>query len=272
MSHLQDGEIPGEYNRYLRGKIVFLAITLLFLTLLLWASVSLGAVKLPLFQTIRALLGLSVAPRTARIIWSIRLPQALAGIIAGSGLAVAGAAMQSILRNPLGSPFTLGISNAAAFDAILLGRKPHMGWRVQARDLQVVDAAIKRLHLSELSMHYIDRMSSGELQKVCIARALVQEPKVLLLDEPTASLDLNNQLEIMRTIRMVVEQHAVGVVMTMHDLNLALRFADTFLLLKDGCIQATGQRGELTAEMIQKTYGVPVEIIKHGDVPVVVPL
>jgi len=146
-----------------------------------------------------------------------------------------------------------------------------MGWRVSAQDPQIVDAAIKRLHLKQLSMHYINRISSGELQKVCIARALVQKPKVLLLDEPTASLDLHNQVEIMRTVRMVVEQHPVGVVMAIHDLNLALRFADTFLLLKDGIIQAGGQCEELNAEMIHQAYGVPVEIIRHGTIPVVIP-
>lgn len=162
-------------------------------------------------------------------------------------------------------------SRLTVFDAILMGRRPHLGWRVGKRDLQVVDAVIRRLHLESLTMQYIDRLSGGELQKVCIARSLVQEPKLLLLDEPTASLDLKNQLEIMRTIRFILANHPVGVIMTMHDLNLALRFVDTFVLLKDGAVHIAGRPCQLTASMISETYGVDVDILWHGQLPLVVP-
>ena len=158
-----------------------------------------------------------------------------------------------------------------AFDAILLGRKPHMGRRVSRRDLEIVEAAIERIGLRELALRYVDEMSGGELQKVCIARALVQEPVVLLLDEPTASLDLRNQTAVLQTIRALVADRRMGAVMTMHDLNLALRFTDTFILLKDGEVLYRGRREELTAGMIERVYGVPVEVIWHRGHPVVVP-
>lgn len=158
-----------------------------------------------------------------------------------------------------------------AFDAILLGRKPHMGWRVAEKDLRIADAAVKRLGLEKLALKYTDQMSSGELQKVSIARALVQEPTVLLLDEPTSSLDLKNQLEILRTIRMAITSHPVGAIMTMHDLNLAMRFADSFLLLKDGRIHAGGDISGITPEMIKEAYGVDVRIITMQGCPVVLP-
>ncbi|MEE4608468.1 MAG: ABC transporter ATP-binding protein, partial [Desulfobacteraceae bacterium] len=103
------------------------------------------------------------------------------------------------------------------FDAVLLGRKPHMGWKVSHDDLHKVGAALHQLGLEHLALRDIDRMSGGELQKVCIARAIVQEPRVLLLDEPTSSLDLKNQLEILGTIRRVVKEHQLAAVMTMHD-------------------------------------------------------
>lgn len=158
-----------------------------------------------------------------------------------------------------------------AFDAVLLGRKPHLRWRVSEEDLRKVDGALRRLGLSHLALRHIDEMSGGELQKVCIARALVQEPRVLLLDEPTSSLDLGNQLDILETIRRVVREHRLAAVMTLHDLNLALRFADRVLFLKNGRVFAWGRPEQVSPEMVAAVYGVAVDILHHKDHVVVVP-
>jgi iron complex transport system permease protein len=117
--HFEDGCIPLEYRRFIRGKLLFLALTGLLLLIVLVAGVSLGSVNLPLADVIRGLCFPGEGARSGTIVWNIRLPQVLTAIVAGGGLALAGAAMQSILRNPLGSPFTLGISHAAAFGAAL---------------------------------------------------------------------------------------------------------------------------------------------------------
>jgi iron complex transport system ATP-binding protein len=158
------------------------------------------------------------------------------------------------------------------FDAVLLGRRPHLGWRVSEQDLRLTDAAIARLALGPLSMRHIDQLSGGELQKVAIARALVQEPRLLLLDEPTSSLDLRNQIDILKIIRQVADQHQVAAAMTMHDLNKALRWADKFILLKEGAVFAAGRPEEVTAEMVAAVYGVPVEIHLHRGSPWIIPL
>jgi len=113
--HLSDEEIPDEYLNYVGRKITFIIGGLVALGILLIVSVSVGAVNIPPLEVLETLLNLS--DRWNVIIWNIRLPQSLTAIVAGVGLAVAGVAMQSILRNPLGSPFTLGISHAAAFGA-----------------------------------------------------------------------------------------------------------------------------------------------------------
>lgn len=159
-----------------------------------------------------------------------------------------------------------------AFDAILLGRRPHIRWSVTEHDLRIVNAAIQRLNLEELSLRYVDEMSGGEFQKVCIARALVQEPKVLLLDEPTASLDLKNQLEILKLIKKVVIEHTISAVMSMHNLNTALRYSDKFLFLKHGTIFAAGKRHDITAEVIEAVYGVHVAIEHYQGHPIIIPV
>jgi iron complex transport system ATP-binding protein len=159
-----------------------------------------------------------------------------------------------------------------AFDAVLMGRRPHVRWGVSRKDLETVDAALRRLGLESLSMRYVDEMSGGELQKVAIARALVQEPRLMLLDEPTSSLDLKNQVEILGIIRRVVSEHSVSAVMTMHDLNTALRYADKCIFLKDGRIYYVGPAEEVDAEIIEAVYGLPVEVIKQGRRVLVSPL
>jgi iron complex transport system ATP-binding protein len=155
-------------------------------------------------------------------------------------------------------------SRVTAFDAVLMGRRPHVRWGVSRHDLQKVDAALRRLGLKDLSMRYVDQMSGGELQKVAIARALVQEPRLMLLDEPTSSLDLKNQVEILGLIRRVVSEHKLAAVMTMHDLNTAFRYADKCIFLRDRKIFFAGSPLEVDAGIIEAVYGLPVDVYRQG--------
>ncbi|HDR73733.1 MAG TPA: iron ABC transporter permease [Methanoculleus sp.] len=115
--HLADGELPQDYLGYTYRKVLFILGGIVVLFLLLIISISVGAVSIPPYEVFMTLIGQNLTDKWDRIIWNIRLPQALTAIAAGAGLSVAGVAMQSILRNPLASPFTLGISNAGAFGA-----------------------------------------------------------------------------------------------------------------------------------------------------------
>ncbi len=117
--HNEDGIVPAEYTRYIGRKIAVNALGVVTLLLLLVFSVSVGAVRIPVVEVLRSFLGTTADDRWRIIILDIRLPQSVAAVVAGAGLAIAGVTMQSVLRNPLGSPFTLGISNAAAFGAAL---------------------------------------------------------------------------------------------------------------------------------------------------------
>jgi iron complex transport system ATP-binding protein len=158
-----------------------------------------------------------------------------------------------------------------AFDAVLLGRKPYFGFGASADDMARTYEVIALLGLEDLALRTIDQMSGGEYQKVCIARALVQEPTVMLLDEPTSSLDLRNQLEILSLLRRIVTERRMCAVIAIHDLNTAFRFCDSFLFLKDGTIHAGFGRSQIAPEIIEHIYGVRVSVHWHDDRPYVVP-
>ncbi len=163
-------------------------------------------------------------------------------------------------------------TRTTVFDAVLLGRKPHISWDIGQRDIEVVERVLVQLGLEHLALRFLDELSGGELQKTAIARALAQEPRVLLLDEPTSSLDLRNQLDVLGMVKRVTAEEGVAVVSVMHDINLALRFADGFLFLADGVVHACGGSEVVTPDNIASVYGVPVSVTQMNDVPLVVPL
>jgi ABC-type cobalamin/Fe3+-siderophores transport systems, ATPase components len=163
-------------------------------------------------------------------------------------------------------------SRITVFDAVLLGRKPHIGLQVGEKDYDIVNRALKRFELEEMQLRRIDEMSGGELQKVCICRAVAQEPSVILLDEPTSSLDLYNQIEILKIIRSITEGQKIATILTMHDLNLALRFADKFIFMKNGEICEACDRTGITPEIIEDVYGIKVHIENFQGMPYIIPI
>ena len=164
------------------------------------------------------------------------------------------------------------IPHLSVYDQVLLGRRPHVSWSLSDRDRRVVSTMIERLGLERFAARYLDELSGGERQKVFIARALAQEPKVLLLDEPTSALDPKNQLEVLRIVRDMTVSEGIASVLVIHDINLALRFCDRFLLVRDGCVVAYGGREAVTDEALSATYDVGFKVDAVGDVPVAVPL
>jgi iron complex transport system ATP-binding protein len=162
-------------------------------------------------------------------------------------------------------------SETTVFDAILLGRKPYIKWDITDADLKLVQGIMERLSLSQYAMRTVTHLSGGETQKVAIARALAQQPEILLFDEPTSNLDLKNQLEVISLIKSIVKEGNVSAVVTMHDLNLALRFADKFIMMKGGRIYAAGGREILTSENIKAVYDVDVVIEQYREKLVIIP-
>lgn len=152
------------------------------------------------------------------------------------------------------------MSHSTVYDCVLLGRKPYIKWAVSTEDLTICDSVISLFGLKELELRQLEELSGGEVQKVMLARALVQEPRVLLLDEPTSNLDPKNQYEMLSLVRSIAREHGVTVLIVIHDLNLALRFCDSFLFLKDGVNYLHGGLEHVTSEVISEIYGVRAEV------------
>jgi iron complex transport system ATP-binding protein len=169
---------------------------------------------------------------------------------------------------------TGGVFPFTIFDIVLMGRRPHLGWRVSPRDIAIVAQTLHFLDIEEFRMRYFDELSGGEKQKVLIARALAQEPEILLLDEPTSNLDIRHQLEVMETIRGLVRERKICVVMAMHDLNLASRFSGRIIMLKDREVFSIGApETVLNLENIRAAYGVEARVTSgHDGKPYVVPI
>ncbi|MCX8153422.1 MAG: ABC transporter ATP-binding protein [Candidatus Bathyarchaeota archaeon] len=164
-------------------------------------------------------------------------------------------------------PFTV-------FDVVLMGRKPYIHWSLSERDYEIVAETLDFLGIKELAMRHFNELSGGEQQKVIIARALAQEPQVLLLDEPTSSLDIKHQLEILLILQYLAQSRHCTVIMALHDLNLASRFSDRILMLKKGCIFAAGTPEiVLTEDNIAAVYGIKARVTNSVvDKPQITPL
>lgn len=156
----------------------------------------------------------------------------------------------------------------------LLGRTAHLGLlgRERRTDLAVVEDVLERLDLRHLAHRPVAMLSGGERQRVAIARALAQDASLLLLDEPTSSLDVGHQLEVLELVDELRRERGLTVVAAMHDLTLAAQFADTVALLEAGRLVMTGTPEDvLTERTLSRYYRANVRVVRDGDLLLVVP-
>ena len=160
---------------------------------------------------------------------------------------------------------TGGIMAGSVMDTVMLGRKPYIKWKPSDEDVEIVSKCLMRFHLEDIAQRDFNALSGGQKQTVLIARALAQTPRIYLFDEPVSFLDVRNQLEIMTAARELVDRDGKTVIMVLHDLNMALRFADHVIIMKEGTVFAQGTPAEvITAENILAVYGTHAEI-KNGE-------
>jgi len=161
--------------------------------------------------------------------------------------------------SPLVFPFTVQ-------EVVLMGRTPHLGkWHFEGeKDFAIVKQAMEKTDILHLAGRNMNRLSGGETHRVLIARALAQEPQILLLDEPTAFLDIRHQIDFLNLIHALNEEQGLTVIAVTHDINLASLYCKRIALLKEGQIQAIGRPEEVvTEEQIQAVYHTPVIVDRH---------
>lgn len=163
-------------------------------------------------------------------------------------------------------------SKVTVFDMVLLGRRPYMKWDASDEDIKIVDEMLEQMGLEEFRLRYVDEISGGELQKVMLARALVQQPQLLLLDEPTSSLDPKNQYEVLSIVKNISTSNNIAVIIVIHDLNLALRYCDRFLFMKNKRVYSYGGIEVMTNENIEYIYEMPVSVQNFNGVRMVIPM
>ncbi|MCF8363351.1 MAG: ABC transporter ATP-binding protein [Prolixibacteraceae bacterium] len=155
------------------------------------------------------------------------------------------------------------------FDMVLLGRKPYINWKPSEHDLAITGEIIEALHIGHLAMRPFNKLSGGQQQTVYIARALAQEPDILLLDEPTSNLDMQHQLEVLELLKSFTRK-GLTVIIALHDINLAARYSNKMMMLKSGRVFAAGTTEIINETNIENLFGIKVKIIKDdGDLFVI---
>ena len=218
-----------------------------------------------------AILGNNGAGKSTLIKCIDRINPVTAGQVLVNGKSIEAMQRRQLAQSVAYVPQNTQPAHTMVFDAVLLGRKPYIKWGITAEDERIVAETLEMLNLKQLESRYLDELSGGELQKTMLARALVQQPKYLLLDEPTSSLDPNNQHEMLHVIRDIAQEKNIGVAIVIHDLNLAMRHCDRFLFIKDAKVFSFGGVETVTPETIETVYDLRVDIIEHKGIRVIIP-
>ena len=159
----------------------------------------------------------------------------------------------------------------SVIDTVMIGRHPHSKWGTLDKDLDIVYDTLRMLGISHLAMRPFNELSAGQHQKVMLARGLVQEPEILLLDEPTSNLDVRHQLDVTKMLKRLSREKNILIVMISHDINIAAKYSDKIILMHKGSVFDMGEPNKvITAENLRTVYGVTAEITKDDDAPHVI--
>ena len=156
-------------------------------------------------------------------------------------------------------PQHIHFGDLSVLDSVLLGRVSYFGMKAGAEDYLAVEKILEDMHLAEFAARSAEALSGGEKQKVAIARAMAQEPKLMIFDEPTGNLDIANEQLILTEAKKLARQRNISILSSVHDVNQALAFGDKFFFMKEGVIKYAGSREIVTAEVIKDNFDVDVQ-------------
>lgn len=167
-------------------------------------------------------------------------------------------------------PQEISFGDLTVFDSVLTGRISRFGMIATASDREVVNRVLEELEITHIASKNVNQLSGGERQKVAIARALAQEPKMLVFDEPTGNLDIQNEKLIFDLAKKIASEKGITVFIAIHNLNFAMDFGDKFFLMKDGEIKHTGGVDIINENTIYEVFGVKTKIIEVDGVKAIV--
>lgn len=167
-------------------------------------------------------------------------------------------------------PQNIEFGELTVFDSVLMGRVAYFGVGASESDREIVWRILTDMHLDSYAMRNVEQLSGGERQKVAIARAMAQQPELLIFDEPMANLDISNEALIVEEIKKLAREKNIAVLISLHDLNRALSFGDKFFFLKNGVIIHKGGADAVTPVAIKDTFDIDVRIIEIENQKIII--
>ena len=159
-------------------------------------------------------------------------------------------------------PQSIHFGALSVYDTVLMGRVSYFGYKAGREDETAVETILRDMKLEDYAARNVEELSGGERQKIAISRALAQEPRLLVFDEPTGNLDIANEQLILSEARRVAREKGIGILTSLHDLNQAMELGDRFFLMKGGRIQHTGGAEIMTEAAIRETFDAEVRIME----------
>ena len=157
-------------------------------------------------------------------------------------------------------PQHIHFGDLSVFDSVLMGRVSYFGMKAGRDDYEAVEKILEDMQLQEFANRSAEALSGGEKQKIAIARAIAQEPKLMVFDEPTGNLDIANEQLIIEEAKRLAREKNISILSSLHDLNQALSFGDKFFFLKDGAVKYVGGQDTITPEVVKDIFDVDVRI------------